>query len=311
MTDEVARPHPTKFEERITQAAKVMGISIDDLWRYLGALGIDNDQDGQALLEAETTQEGDARAVMVEGKSGWPIGEKAPQLVKIARFKAGWAVLKGKGTDKTEKTELIQIMDALRPAAQLSDRDLLEKYGQDCPWDILEQLKLRSQGRACIIFKEDGETIDVDTSLTLLREAKRKDTPLTYCVTTSIGISARRTYRIGEFPMMFVEECPIHQNTLLTNGYCDDCKLSWLKITQEDRIIVRVAHDAGAIDTNPAKIYELFKKIEEKNASFLLEIPVIELRYRELKEENKLPILRRKISRQSGGDPFFVNHRTF
>lgn len=295
-----------ELQDKVTQAAKIMALDPKDLWQYLNILGIENNAEGQALLEAETTCEEDARELMVEGK-GWPNQQKSPPKVKVARFKAGWAFLKGKSTPTNRSDDIAKLIENFRPIGQFSDEELLRRYQEDAPTEILEELAKRSHKRSFVVFKAGLNEIDVKASLELLRIARRQETPNTYLVNNQLT----RTYRVGEFPMTYVEECPIHSQVILTNDYCEQCENSWSEITTEQRILVRVAK---IIDKLPPLIdlSDLISKFKNE-PEFLLKIPSIELRHRELKEENKLPTLRRKISQASRKDPLgnssFIQHK--
>lgn len=316
MSDSVAVPTPTPFEARITQAAKVMGISVTDMWAHLGALGVENNPDGQSILDAETTQEGDARAIMVEGKGMYPVdlGQKNPDIVKIARFKAGWAVLKGKaGMLETPAPggvvtpmDVAGIVNAIRPIAQYSDEELLAKYDENCSTEILDALKARGNNRSFIVFKRTGE-VDLATSLRLLRKARREETPATFMVDGALV----HTYRVGEFPMNFIDECPLNPDYTLVGDFCEPCGNTWEGIKQEDRVIVRVARDLDAIDYHSLHgVQNIIEKTRREGASWILAIPAVRFAYDELKEDGKLPILRRRVSksRDHKSDPFHVRH---
>ncbi len=287
---------------RVEQAAKVMGITPSDLWLYLAELGIENSDDGLSLLSADTTQEGDARAVIVEGK-GFEIvggGRPMPQLVKIARFKAGWAILKGKGKDVATPTEgtdgsIAALVQAIQPPAKLTDEALIKLYNPDASTEVCEELKRRSHDRPFVIYDVD-ETVNVKSTLDLLRIARKQETPSTF----PVGAKLCRTYRIGEFPMLWIEECPVHKDKLLADGYCEDCGFSWKDIPMEDRILVRIAVEPLGITCDQAgNASDLVARLKNR--------PKVLLAHEELEAQEDLPVLRRRMSRGGGkSDPFYV-----
>lgn len=292
------------LQVRVANSARVMAIDEGQLWTYLQELGIESadTEDGLALLESETTQEGDARKIMVDNGK-----------VKIARFKAGWAVLKGKAQTpaKPDTSDFSKLVEVLKPVSQLSDRDVIQKYSPECNQDILDHLTKVSNGRPFIVFKEDG-LVDVDTSVVLLREARRRETPAQYPVVEGTKTTLQRTYRVGEFPMNFTEECPFHSDVNLVNGYCDRCGNTWTGIDESDRVLLRLAVNLGLIGTDVATITywnTAFKTDAVKAHQMLLDIPKLELEYRERKEDNRLPVLKKRMSRSKSGvsDPFYVN----
>lgn len=298
-----------KLESRVEQASKIMKIKPEETWAILDSMGISHDDEGLALLNADTTQEGDARAYFCEGAGHLKSGQ---QIVPIVRFKAGWSLLKGKAESKSVEAQVAPagfeaILQAMKTPAQMSDQELLSKYGPDASSETIDELKRRSHDRGFIVF--DGSNIDTDTSLKLLRIARRQETPATYKIEGRSNLS--RVYRLGEFPMTFVEECPIHADIILVENYCEKCMESWEGISYDDRVLVRVAKNMGAIDVSSIqKVHELVTRLKTEGAKFLLSIPAVELQYSELQAEDKLPNLRRKFSSNRNGksDPFFVKN---
>ena len=296
------------FLNRVEQAAKVMQIPVSDLLKHLSVLGIDkDDKDAISLLETETTCEGDARAIMVEGKNAIRDGEDRPQLVKIARFKAGWSVIKGKVSDEKESS-VEKIVAALRPVRQWSNQELLEKYTPDAPSEVLDELKSRSKGRNFIVF--DGDNVDVDNSKKMLSIASRQETPNIYQLSDGDVIKATYLYRVGEFPMLWMEECPIQSNSVLVDGFCEKCGSNWKNVPNDKKVIVRVANDIGLLaNSTQMDFINIIKNVD----SFINgwnTVPKFLLKYKELIEESKLPVLKKRVSKTGNSDPFFV-HKSY
>jgi hypothetical protein len=269
-------------EQEITKAADTMKLSVSDVLSYLNELGIDDDR----MLKAGTTKEGDARAIFVD-KHG----------VKIARFCAGWAILKG--VEKSEESNLIiDVMSTLRPVSQWKDNELIEAYGPDCSSEIASELRRRSNDRPFIAF--DGDMVNVNASIRMLHVARRRNTPSIMNVEGHVY----RLCRVGEFPMIWIEECPIHSDIALVNGWCEKCLNDWSILPEEDRIYVRVAINNGT-KLDAVGIHDLIKKGIER-----IRIPSNDLAFKTLKEDDRLPKLRRKLSStpNSKADPFF-QHR--
>ncbi len=281
---------------RIEQSAKVMGISPDDLCLHLESLGIENSDDGLSLLEADTTQETDARALMVGPTT---ITASGLPTVKIARFKAGWAILKGKGKDIATPTEgtdgsIAALVQAIQPPAKFPDETLIKMYNPDASTEICEELKRRSKDRPFIVFN-DQEEVDIEGTLQLLRVARRQETPGTFPIKSKLY----RTYRVGEFPMLWVEECPMHKGTFLADGYCEECGFSWKEISMEDRIWARIATERGISLNAFSDAESLVKHVKR--------LPKVMLAHDELAASDDLPKLRHRMSRGGGkSDPFYV-----
>lgn len=303
-----------KLSERISSAARVMGVKDDVVRKSLEEIGIclvepDTDGDGLALLEAETTMEKDAEPFFLS------------MGVKISRFKAGWAILKGRGAKITETRDSDTISDlvkSFKPLSQYSDKELLSQYGPDCSSEIVDQLKKRSYDRPFVIYLEDGLTMDEVNTLEMLRLSRRQETKTTHVVNKKLENGSYtnrpvRVYQAGEFPCLWLEESPIHSNVILVDGYCDKCQISWKKVKDKDRVIVRVAAMVNALSMHLSAIHDLATRIiAEDSAEFILNIPAVKMLYQELEENGRLPVLRKRPSTSSSGvkDPFFTAHHS-
>jgi len=301
MADTVSTP----FQTRVEQAAKVMGIDVDSLWAHLFALGIENTADGESLLAADTTTESDARAIMVDGKGAYPAHVPNTEMVKIARFKAGWAVLKGRGQKPEALAEgdgiaLKELVEAIKPVTQFKDKELLARYNLDAPSDVMEELKRRSHDRPFIVFSGETTSVMVEVSAELLSLARRHEVPSTYMVDNKLV----RTHRVGEFPMLFVEECPLHSDHILADGFCEKCQDTWKGVEDIKRVAARVALNLGAVHADD--LAEIQSTMQLAKNDRLINIPRVALELNELAADKKLPVLRRRMSRTGSSDPFYV-----
>lgn len=303
----MSNPTPNSIlQERVEKAAKVMKASPDDVWKALEEIGIEkDDEDALALLEADTTTQEDADPKFLD------VG------IKKARFRAGWAILKGKSQKTKDKPETsttdsttAELIKTLRSVKQYKDKELLEAYGPDCSSDVLDEIRRRSNDRPFLVY--DGENLDVDTSLEMLRVARRQPTNEQHVFHREGKSKVVRLLRPGQFPTLWIEESPIHPEVILVDGYCHKCDNSWSGVSMDDRVIVRIAVDVDGVDvSSKARIHELITRIRESGADFLLDVPSVKVRYDELEELNRLPILRRRATSGGGKDPLFVKHRTY
>jgi hypothetical protein len=297
----------TSISKRVQNAAKVMKITEEYVWAGLFELGIE--ENDLSLLEAETTREGDARRVFVDNAIN--IADKPSVKVKPACFTAGWAILKGRGKSK-DSDDITTLVKTLRPISSFKDREILEQYNKEPSGELINELLKRSNNRPCIIYMPDGETVDIDNSIEMLRTARRREISQCHGVVRNGKTVEVRVYRADEFPMMWLEECPLHVNVVLTNGYCDRCGESWTDINEADRVIVRVAKDVGAAKDNLADIHELVSVVRRDTAKGLLAIPKVDRRYEELCNDGDLPKLKKRLSLTSKGcsDPLY-QHRNY
>jgi hypothetical protein len=291
----------TPLSTRIAEASKIVqqyfktNININLFFQeLLKELGIDDSDIGFKTLEIVTFVEFDTAfcnymAVYVE-----------KFLPPKPRIRLAFEVLKDKKTETTNVTvvnnnaSIDELVKTLRPIGQWGDLELLEKYSKDCSIEIEEELQKRSKGRFCIIFNDDG-TIDTESSLYMIRRARTQDTPSTFEIRSEV----LKTYRIGEFPLEVFYECPVHSNILLVDGYCEECGKKWDVENFERNVLLRlIVQNEKNIDIH---LYST-QTVKELKKVF----PKVWLLYKDLETEEKLPSLKRKLSKTRQGDPFRV-----
>jgi hypothetical protein len=294
-----------EIHQRLKKAAEVMKITEDAVWTMLGKVGVEKgDADALVVLDATDFH----RMLQLLGD------DLVPDGVKPARFALGFAALNGYAKPKGDDVASVlrEHVAQSRPISQYKDRELIEKYSPEAPTDVVDELRKRSNDRAFIVFGDGGEAVDVDNSVQMLRIARQQETKSSHVITTSEGNKAVRLYRVGEFPSFWIEESPIHADVVLVDGYCEKCGDTWKGISPEDRVIVRVAKNAGYVQDNKAAVASLIEKVRAEGSKHLLKIPAVKLRHEELSEANQLPILRRRVGASKSGvkDPLFV-HRSY
>jgi hypothetical protein len=291
------------LKSRISSAAEVLDLffqkakidvdSISYLKQILELMGIDETKTGIETLEAESTTFEDFQKII---------------LVKIPlpRLKLAWSILKGVEETKTNVTNVINqsadlstLIQTIRPIGTWGDLELLEKYGRECSPEIEEELKKRSKSRNCIVFFEDG-TVDSEKSLYVLRKARHQETPTTFMFKDEM----KQVFKVGEFPLDVLFECPIHRNVLLVDGYCEECGITWNTENMDRLALLRLVKEGTSSDPIVYRTFNFDKLCKE--------FPKIYIQFKELKSEDKLPSLKRRISKAKDGDPFRVSsHKTF
>jgi hypothetical protein len=281
------------------------------IWDRLAKLGLFNDEDSEELLAAPECTEGDARHVFCEN------GE--PNL-PVVRFKRLWFLMKS-GCEAAEVAQegvsgiasiaanLKAGLDSMKPLGQWTDAELMAKYGFDCDDSIIEELSRRSKGRPFVMFTNETEgTVDVEASLRLLKEGRKRETPVQY----KMGDILRRLFCAGDFPSQVFYECPIHKGVLLLDGYCDECGHTWEGVSYKVRQFVRVITNNGEAPESSPSIRQL---IATARSCFKDELDPLALDYpksfgvfRGLEDEDKLPSLKSRTASSSApsksADPF-------
>lgn len=299
MSTSVLQSRVEKASEILTAKDYDFSSVVQKISKTLDLIGIDDSDLGVKILEAETTVFDDFQKSLLD--SG-PVTTKSNITVPspeftIARLKIAWEILKGNNPfeKKEEKKDLSSNLVIPKPIGQWSDLELLEAYGRNCPIDVEEQLRRQTRGRYAIIFTKDGE-VDVERSLYMVRMARNQKTPATFTIQNEIC----KVFRIGEFPMDVFYECPIHSDILLVDGYCHECGKKWETDPNnyERNVFLRLISEKEDVNM---RIYRT-KDFDYLKSDF----PKIFMEFEELKEEGKLPSLKRKLSKSREGDPFRV-----
>lgn len=302
----VAIPNFVKESEPVSSESPFL-VAQKWLIDRLAMLGVYQDEESHDILVNHVT-EGDARAAMCEnGKPNIPVG----------RFKVVWSILSGRksistGISEPDEEILAKTFKAHRGFAQWSDKELLEVYGLNCQSGVEDELKKRSKGKRCIVFSnEETNEVDISHSLHFLRESRRRDIP----IHDQMGDVLRKVYVVGEFPSLTYIECPIHDDTLLFDGYCDQCTINWKDIPYEVLQFVRVVVNEGEGPTNRRERNQLARSCRETNALNKLaeDYPKVRLIYDELAKKDALPSLKRRTASTDDGsqDPFQPGNRRF
>jgi len=297
------------FKSRIESAAKILDpyfkeAHIEDSEKFLEEvllkMGVDDSQIGIEILTSNNTSISDFENAIK--KCNIFLAESNINEIPSPRLKFAWSCLSKQKEEKQSKVyeDSIQtIVKTLKPIGQWSDIELLEAYNKDAQIDIEEQLKIRSRGRYCIIFFDDN-TVDAENSLYMLRKARYQDTPSTFMISNVM----KQVFKVGEFPLDVFFECPIHNNVLLIDGYCEECGMVYNTINIERLIFIRLIKENTTIEPRLFRDFDLDKLFKE--------YPKIAIKFKELKEEDKLPSLKRRVSKSRETDPFRVSsHRTF
>lgn len=293
----------TILNSRISAASEILKAYIKEdteetLKKILFEMGIDDSPVGFEILSSPTTEFNDFVSAIVA-----ILGQE--KNIPSPRLKLAWATLNEPKQEKPEATKptsdnISELLKTLKPVGGYSDIELLEAYGKDSLPEVEEVLKKRCKDRPCIVFLEDGK-IDVENSLYMLRKARYQETPSTFIIRGEM----KQIYKVGEFPLDVLFECPIHNNVLLVDGYCEECGTTYDTKDVDRLTFLRLIKEN--IPTETPRLYRELK-FDELSQTF----PKIFLKFKQLKDEDKLPSLKRRISKSRENDPFRVSsHKTY
>jgi len=289
----VAAIRDSEAQKRVTSPHE---IACEYIWKRLGMLGIYKDADSHAILMSDDCTEGEARRAFCENGD--------PNLPPV-RFKRVWSILRESKQEKAESkgdqgvaeglNKLSEsIKESLRPVGQWKDKELIEVYGPECDPEIVHALQERSHGRPFIAFSDEKDlVVDVELSLRMLREARRRETPVNYQVADCL----KRLYPAGEFPHMFYYECPFHKGTLLVEGFCDQAKVMWSGVDYECMQFARIAQELDEIGRGKPSMRQFVNTARQEGVDGLRkDYPHVALVFDERKEEGDLPSLKIRMS---------------
>lgn len=293
----------TIFNSRISAASEILKAYIKEdteetLKKVLFEMGIDDSPVGFEILSSPTTELNDFVSAIVA-----ILGQE--KNIPGPRLKLAWAILNEHKQEKPAPTKpssdnISELLKTLKPVGGYSDIELLEAYSKDSLSEVEDVLRKRCKDRPCIIFLEDGK-VDVENSLYMLRKARHQETPSTFLIRGEM----KQIYKVGEFPLDVFFECPIHNNVLLIDGYCEECGT-----TYDTKDVDRLAFLRLVKDNIPTETPRLYRELKFDTLSQTF--PKIFLKFKQLKDEDKLPSLKRRISKSRENDPFRVSsHKTY
>lgn len=290
----------TRFNSRIESALKILKIEKDKLQKILFEMGIDEPEVGIYILDAPTTTFEDFEVAIASFNK--ICDEDSIVSIALPRLKLAWSTLQPAKQEvkiPVGASDLSALTKTLRPIGQWSDFELLEGYGKECSIEIEEQLKRRSKGRNCIVFYDDG-SVDTENSLYMIRKARYQETPSTF----EFQGTMKQLFKIGDFPLEVFYECPLHSNVLLIDGYCEECGITHDTKNTKRLALLRLIAD-GTSDSARSYRELPFEQLSK-------EFPKIFLKFKELESEDKLPSLKRRISKSRDSDPFrTVQHKSY
>jgi len=254
-----ASPALTRFSILVTEASQILGVEPKVIYDVLSVSGIDDTEEGVKLLNSPIITEEDLTESMSD--------IKAPKL----KMKAAVSTLKGYNPYKEEGTRSIGDYDTLKAGStctgelsvpgglesipkliakgileslperqvdfkQLKDKDLLELYTIEKDYEIMMELSRRAKHQYWVVLKED-KSIDIETSLELLKRARRMVNPSM----VPVGDSIVPVYRITEINPddNIIEICPICGDVLYKD-YCGSCESNFAGIGKEERAYINL-----------------------------------------------------------------------
>jgi hypothetical protein len=213
-------------------------------------------------------------------------------------------------TPESQYQTLAEIMKSNRPIEQWSDRELLERFSKEREYEVEQELHKRAKQQNFIVlvpaekrYEPGKEVIDIETSLELLKAARKRTNP------TMLPVEGKvlPVYKITELNPedRIVELCPLCGESLY-KGYCEKCQQNFSAIGDDARAYVNLiaATDTFSVDSfsdRKAVVVCAQKGLEDLKGAW----PSLVQKFDELKLTNSLPRLRVVLNRPSVADPYF------
>lgn len=316
---EVSMSNVSAFLSRVIEASRILKVTESEILEALQEEGIEDNDEGLMLLDAETTSEG-----YLEGRINATLeSPKYNREIPPLKLKAAAAILKGKNPfakpetapkaepEGTLTSAIVDALKAQRPIEQLKDKELLELFQEDRDEKIAQELNRRANSLPFIVLttgktSEGQEKINIEATADLLKRA-RKGAAQQNIVIEGGSVPV---YKISELdPESLVNEvCPICEERDLYRGYCDKCNMLFTGLSDDVRkFMILVARSSGFSRKTASDRKSLYETARNGLEALMSEWPAVTKEFKRLQAIDELPKLRRARSTPSVlKDPFYV-----
>jgi len=295
---------PDTWENRIDQAANVMGIPKENVEHILATKGYEITKEPcglQMLSDEEVTPFGDLRKLFCETND-----IAVPKLRMAIRFLRG-----PKDSPKTNEidTEMVALQSKYGFRMRMEDlgtEELLPYYKPSKKNRIYETLVKKFGDRAVIAFKPDTTEVAINETLDYIADTENG---LPEEETIEVDGELVRLYAVGKIPNQMVDEDPLFEGQPLKRGRSIVNRFNWSTVKTEVRQMFRTLVIRDEIDPNDrVNISQLIKKsLTELKELF----PEAYMQYKELKAKGDLPKLVLSLDQAATkrNDPFSINRK--
>lgn len=219
------------FDDKIEQSAKILGVSPTKLHRILV------DESTFILMKA-TLDEADIATLIRSSVHNDPNPALDMRAKSAARILIGAEIQKN--PQETQIPIISSLVKELKPIANWSDREILEAYVNDRSDELEAQLIVRSKGRRFVVVNPpDTDSIDVESTLRMLKRARKEDLPEFYRTPEGSVIFVHRINDLNRGARTR-HVCPVCLG-ILFEDHCSKCDLHFGRLSKEQRQFVYVA----------------------------------------------------------------------
>ena len=307
---------------RVKKAAQIISVQETDLLKALQDAGIEDSNVGLEVLNSPTTTIKDLVEIIAEH-----VGVKKEIPTKAAAnalktpVNAEPSIPEGTSTSPT--TDIAALAQSLKPIQQWDDKALLENFIATRSEESETELDRRAKHNKFVVLKDPAtknmkryepgkEEIDVEMTLKLLKDSRKRTTP----GILPSGDGFVIVYRITELNVLdrIVEICPLC-GEILYQGYCEKCQLNFAEVGEDELAYVNLISESDtfrkdSFSDRVAVLRSAMKGIEDLKTTW----PSLAQKFDELKLLGDLPKLKKSKSLPSSkpADPFHVaGNRSF
>jgi len=316
---EVSMSDVSVFMSRVIEVSRILKVTESEILEALQEEGIEDNDEGLMLLDAETTSE-DYLAECIKTALESP---KYNRKVPLLKLRAAAAILKGKNPfakpematkevpEGTLTSTIVEALKAQRPIEQLKDKELIELFQEDRDDKIAQELNRRANGLPFIVLapgktNAGQEKINIDATADLLKRA-RKGAAQQNIVIEEGSVPV---YKISELdPESLVNEvCSICEERDLYRGYCDKCNMLFTGLSDDvKKFMILVARSSGFSRKTASDRKSLYETAKKGLEALMSEWPTVTKEFKRLQAIDELPKFRRARSTPSIlKDPFYI-----
>lgn len=296
---------PDSWENRIEQAANVIGVPPERIEQILATKGYEITKDPcgtQMLSDEEVTPFGDLRKLFCEEND-----IAVPKLRMAIRFLRG-----PKDSPKTSEVDpdLVALQTKYGFRMRMEDlgiEELLPHYKPNKKNRIYETLLKKFGDKEIIAFKPDTTEVAVNESLDYIADL---ESGLPEEDAIEVDGELVKLYPIGKIPNQVVDEDPMFSGQPLKRNRSMVNRLNWSLVKTETRQLFRIL--VSRRDINPNDRMTVTQLIGKSITELKELFPEAYMQFKELKTKGDLPKLVLSLDEATAtkrNDPFSINRR--
>lgn len=201
--------------------------------------------------------------------------------------------------------DVSMLVNGIKPLANWSDREVLVAYASDQTDELESQLIVRSKGRRFVVTNPtDSDNIDVESTLAMLKRARKEDMPEYYRTSDGSVVYLHRVNDLNR-KSRIRHICPVCGG-ILFDDHCSVCDIHFGGLTKEQRQFIWVVWN-DAVLKKSMSVSDIIEYVRLGN--LMMFHPRTQMVFNMAKDVGELPSLIKIEKPYTGnvaGDPFKV-----